>query len=172
MKSCLKSPPSTPGGSMPCTPCSSGGASPGSANVHLPCLRKTVSFCEKDDGLEEFFQADDWDRTPAPVAPKLSYECVSSESVIFARSVFPCSDDLVCGLEPSHVCAAGPSHTAHCAQKGNMCASGAGPACAHEQRSSSERTKYTHRAPSLPYASATVLSASSRTAVRVLWSAG
>ena len=33
-------------------------------------LRKSVSFCQD----EEYFEADDWDRTPAPVAPKLSYQ--------------------------------------------------------------------------------------------------
>ena len=37
--------------------------------------RKTVSFCGGDE-LEEVFFADEWDRTPAAVTPKLSYQCV------------------------------------------------------------------------------------------------
>ena len=78
MKSCLKSPHLTPASSAAGTPGGSGCASPTSTGSSCvgglpPCLRKTVSFCQKDDGLEEFYQADDWDRTPLPVAPKLSY---------------------------------------------------------------------------------------------------
>lgn len=71
MKSCLKpTPPYTPLlHSTVGTPSGSGTASPASEH---PSLRKTVSFCQEQ--LEEYFEADDWDRTPAPVAPKLSYQ--------------------------------------------------------------------------------------------------
>ncbi|PSR80377.1 hypothetical protein PHLCEN_2v6762 [Hermanssonia centrifuga] len=87
MKSCLKSPPLTPNCSLDCSPSGSGSASPGSSNIRLPCLRKQVSFCEKEGGLEEFFQADDWDRTPAPVAPKLCYQYVFSLFFCFGLGV-------------------------------------------------------------------------------------
>ncbi|KAI0698338.1 hypothetical protein BC835DRAFT_663470 [Cytidiella melzeri] len=72
-RSCLKlTPPLTPQ-PLSCagSPMASGSASPASGSVPLPPLRKTVSFCP---ALEEFFEADDWDRTPAPVAPKLCYQ--------------------------------------------------------------------------------------------------
>ena len=76
MKSCLKvTPPYTPLlDSSFGSPSGSGSASPTAESVQLPTLRKRVSFCH--DHLEEYFEADDWDRTPAPVAPKLSYQCV------------------------------------------------------------------------------------------------
>ena len=170
MKSCLKSPPSTPGGSMPCTPCNSGNASPGSEHLHLPCLRKTVSFCEKEAGLEEFFEADDWDRTPAPVAPKLSYEYVPSDSYLRCHC-FSLSFDLVCGLEPSHdVRCWTESHCPLCPERQHVRFRGRsslGTPVAFAAR----RTK-TYRAPSPPSVSATALSASSRTAVRVFWFGG
>ena len=72
MKSCLKlTPPYTPLlSSGPTTPSGSGSRSPASYNGQVPMLRKSVSFCQD----EEYFEADDWDRTPAPVAPKLSYQ--------------------------------------------------------------------------------------------------
>ena len=72
MKSCLKlTPPYTPLlTSGPPTPSGSGSRSPASSGMHTPALRKSVSFCQD----EEYFEADDWDRTPAPVAPKLSYQ--------------------------------------------------------------------------------------------------
>ncbi|KAH9933475.1 uncharacterized protein B0H18DRAFT_952006 [Fomitopsis serialis] len=65
MKSCLKSP------SPPYSPYPSAPPSPG----ERPQLQKTVSFCADDD-LEEVFEVDEWDRSPAPVTPKLSYEDV------------------------------------------------------------------------------------------------
>ena len=52
------------------TPSGSGTRSPVSGGMSTPALRKCVSFCQD----EEYFEADDWDRTPAPVAPKLSYQ--------------------------------------------------------------------------------------------------
>ncbi|GJE93263.1 hypothetical protein PsYK624_094220 [Phanerochaete sordida] len=71
VKSCLKiSPPYTPLlVSAAASPSGSGSRSP-AANGQVPVLRKCVSFCQE----EECFEADDWDRTPAPVAPKLSYQ--------------------------------------------------------------------------------------------------
>lgn len=65
MKSCLKSPtpPFSPYVSEPPTP-----------NEFIrPPLQKTVSFCA-DEELEEVFEVEDWDRSPLPVTPKLSYE--------------------------------------------------------------------------------------------------
>ncbi|KIP03439.1 hypothetical protein PHLGIDRAFT_37440 [Phlebiopsis gigantea 11061_1 CR5-6] len=74
MKSCLKvTPPYTPLlDSSFGSPSGSRSASPTADSMQLPTLRKRVSFCH--DHLEEYFEADDWDRTPAPVAPKLSYQ--------------------------------------------------------------------------------------------------
>ncbi|EPQ56688.1 hypothetical protein GLOTRDRAFT_121058 [Gloeophyllum trabeum ATCC 11539] len=76
MKSCLKhSPPSSPlsrdGGdaashSDPC--------SPRPTPSRPSYKRKSVSFC--DQGQEEVFIADEWDRTPAEVTQKLSYQDV------------------------------------------------------------------------------------------------
>ncbi|KAH9839973.1 uncharacterized protein C8Q71DRAFT_471301 [Rhodofomes roseus] len=66
MKSCLKSP--TP----PLSPYPSAPPTPGECP---PRLQKTVSFCE-DDELEEVFEVDEWDRSPAPVTPRLSYDDV------------------------------------------------------------------------------------------------
>ncbi|KAG6333454.1 hypothetical protein ID866_5635 [Astraeus odoratus] len=63
IKSCLKSSPSSSGTS---TPSSSG-------SVH-PHAKKHVAFCE--DGTEEVYEADEWDRTPAEVTQRLSYEDV------------------------------------------------------------------------------------------------
>ncbi|KAI0342952.1 hypothetical protein BDW22DRAFT_1356490 [Trametopsis cervina] len=74
MKGCLKfTPPLTPQpGSSAGSPFASGSASPASGCTPLTSsCRKTVSFCRD---LEEFFEADDWDRSPAPVAPKLCYQ--------------------------------------------------------------------------------------------------
>lgn len=73
MKSCLKlTPPLTPqSSSYANSPVASGSSSPVLGPSPLPSLaRKTVSFC--DD--QEFYEADDWDRSPAPVAPKLGYQ--------------------------------------------------------------------------------------------------
>ncbi|KAI0675979.1 hypothetical protein C8Q78DRAFT_1074934 [Trametes maxima] len=77
LKSCLKiTPPITPDLSAASSPCGSGRTSPsvgsdgglssGSGG------RKTVQF--SDNELEEVFWADEWDRTPAAVTPKLSYQ--------------------------------------------------------------------------------------------------
>ncbi|EMD38976.1 hypothetical protein CERSUDRAFT_112689 [Gelatoporia subvermispora B] len=77
MKSCLKTPPLTPCASATATPSGSGRASPThseSGSCERPLLRKTVSFC--DEELEEVYFADEWDRSPAPVTPKLSYQDV------------------------------------------------------------------------------------------------
>ncbi|OCH96383.1 hypothetical protein OBBRIDRAFT_822369 [Obba rivulosa] len=77
MKSCLKTPPPTPDVSATPTPSGSGRASPTQGECgceRAPTLRKTVSFC--DEELEEVHEADEWDRTPAPVTPKLSYQDV------------------------------------------------------------------------------------------------
>ncbi|KAI0825714.1 hypothetical protein BC629DRAFT_17249 [Irpex lacteus] len=74
MKSCLKlTPPLTPqSSSYAGTPCASGSTSPalGASPLPTPSCRKTVSFRDS----QEFFEADDWDRSPAPVAPKLGYQ--------------------------------------------------------------------------------------------------
>lgn len=66
MKSCLKSP--TP----PLSPYMAETPTPGECARHPP-LRKMVSFCA-DEELEEVFEVEDWDRSPLPVTPKLSYE--------------------------------------------------------------------------------------------------
>ncbi|KAH9893268.1 hypothetical protein C8Q73DRAFT_761074 [Cubamyces lactineus] len=78
LKSCLKiTPPITPDLSAASSPCGSGRTSPsltsdgGSSASSIG--RKTVAFCPEDD-LEEVFWADEWDRTPAAVTPKLSYQ--------------------------------------------------------------------------------------------------
>ena len=123
MKSCLKTPPTTPAGSIPCTPGGSGCGTPATASTSLHCLHKRVSFCQKDSGLEEFFEADDWDRTPAPVAPKLSYEYVfPSDSIIlrfvcFSPLCLSCAGSssrrMMSLLEPSHICIT--------TKRGNMC---------------------------------------------------
>ncbi|KAI0085791.1 hypothetical protein BDY19DRAFT_908783 [Irpex rosettiformis] len=53
------------------SPVASGSTSPVRGVSPSPMLcRKTVSFCED----QEFYEADDWDRSPAPVAPKLGYQ--------------------------------------------------------------------------------------------------
>ncbi|RPD64046.1 hypothetical protein L226DRAFT_569539 [Lentinus tigrinus ALCF2SS1-7] len=79
LKSCLKiSPPITPDLSAASSPCHSGRTSPSMASDSGSagsCCRKTVSFCS-DDSLEEVFFADEWDRTPAAVTPKLTYQDV------------------------------------------------------------------------------------------------
>ncbi|GBE86308.1 hypothetical protein SCP_0901870 [Sparassis crispa] len=71
MKSCLKSPPLSPEQSPPSSP--SGSGSP--LRYLRPHPHKTVSFCS-EDCLEEVFVADEWDRSPAPVTPRLSYQDV------------------------------------------------------------------------------------------------
>ncbi|KAI0955356.1 hypothetical protein AcW1_006963 [Taiwanofungus camphoratus] len=38
-------------------------------------MQKRVSFCE-EEALEEVHEADEWDRSPAPVTPRLSYQDV------------------------------------------------------------------------------------------------
>ncbi|KAI0630751.1 hypothetical protein C8Q77DRAFT_1075341 [Trametes polyzona] len=78
LKSCLKiTPPITPDLSAASSPCGSGRTSPdqtsdGGSSVGS-CGRKTVSFCSENE-LEEVFWADEWDRSPAAVTPKLSYQ--------------------------------------------------------------------------------------------------
>ncbi|TBU41010.1 hypothetical protein BD309DRAFT_869119 [Dichomitus squalens] len=78
LKSCLKlTPPITPDLSAAPSPCTSGRTSPSLASdIDSRCSsagRKTVSFCGGNE-LEEIFFADEWDRTPAAVTPKLSYQ--------------------------------------------------------------------------------------------------
>lgn len=51
-----------------CTPVTDGSLTPQSL------ARKNVSFCPEEDGLEEVFYADIWDRTPAEPAGHLSYQ--------------------------------------------------------------------------------------------------
>ncbi|KAI0077740.1 hypothetical protein K474DRAFT_1047976 [Panus rudis PR-1116 ss-1] len=72
MKSCLKqTPPVTPTLSTSGTPEMSRCASP---DMRPPSIRKSVSFCREEEGLEEVFEADDWDRSPTPMTPRLSYQ--------------------------------------------------------------------------------------------------
>lgn len=71
-------PPLTPDVSVPPTPSGSGRTSPRCAGLECECaspprMHKTVSFCA-EEVLEEVFIADEWDRSPAPVTPKLSYQ--------------------------------------------------------------------------------------------------
>ncbi|KAI0326987.1 hypothetical protein GY45DRAFT_46847 [Cubamyces sp. BRFM 1775] len=78
LKSCLKiTPPITPDLSAASSPCGSGRTSPtltsDGGSSASSSGRKTVAFCPEDD-LEEVFWADEWDRTPAAVTPKLSYQ--------------------------------------------------------------------------------------------------
>ncbi|EIW58303.1 uncharacterized protein TRAVEDRAFT_71943 [Trametes versicolor FP-101664 SS1] len=78
LKSCLKiTPPITPDLSAASSPCGSGRTSPaphsdGGSSVGSGG-RKTVSFCSQEE-LEEIYFADEWDRSPAAVTPKLSYQ--------------------------------------------------------------------------------------------------
>ncbi len=77
-KSCLKiTPPITPDFSAAPSPCDSGRTSPSMASdsgSSMGCFcRKSVSFCA-DDELEQVFFVDEWDRTPAAVTPKLTYQ--------------------------------------------------------------------------------------------------
>ncbi|KAE9398498.1 hypothetical protein BT96DRAFT_788300, partial [Gymnopus androsaceus JB14] len=51
-----------------CTPVTDGSLTPQSR------ARKHVCFCPEEDGLEEVFYADIWDRTPAEPARQLSYQ--------------------------------------------------------------------------------------------------
>jgi hypothetical protein len=73
MRSCLKlTPPLTPQPySCEGSPAGSGSASPARGHSPLPPCRKTVSFGPEPT---DFFEVDDWDRSPAPVAPKLCYQ--------------------------------------------------------------------------------------------------
>ncbi|KAI8985600.1 hypothetical protein BD414DRAFT_508040 [Trametes punicea] len=78
LKSCLKiTPPITPDFSATSSPCGSGRTSPSLMSDGGSSTgsggRKTVSFCSEDE-LEEVFWVDEWDRTPAAVTPKLSYQ--------------------------------------------------------------------------------------------------
>ncbi|CDO69789.1 hypothetical protein BN946_scf184766.g34 [Trametes cinnabarina] len=78
LKSCLKiTPPITPDFSAASSPCGSGRTSPSLASDGGSSTasggRKSVSFCPANE-LEEVFFADEWDRTPAAVTPKLSYQ--------------------------------------------------------------------------------------------------
>lgn len=108
IKSCLKhSPPGTPSLSVSGTPegsrCPSPPPTPSSA-------RKCVSFCPEAEGLEVVFEADDWDRSPTPMTPKLSYQCVSHRPPChpFLCSLFHCFLGGVWGgrvrptVDPSH----------------------------------------------------------------------
>ena len=62
MKSCLKSSPSH-----------SGAATPVHTDPEDTSLcKKHVAFCE--EGTEQVFEADEWDRTPAEISQRLSYE--------------------------------------------------------------------------------------------------
>ncbi|KAI0793839.1 hypothetical protein C8Q74DRAFT_1215322 [Fomes fomentarius] len=84
LKSCLKvTPPITPERSVASSPCTSGRTSPSIMSDSGSSVgsggRKTVSFCS-DDELEEVFWADEWDRSPAAVTPKLSYQFASTAS--------------------------------------------------------------------------------------------
>lgn len=62
MKSCLKS------------PSHSGSATPVDSDTDDASCKKHVAFCE--EGTEQVFQADEWDRTPAEIAQRLSYDDV------------------------------------------------------------------------------------------------
>ncbi|KAI0369780.1 hypothetical protein BV20DRAFT_979926 [Pilatotrama ljubarskyi] len=78
LKSCLKiTPPITPDLSAASSPCGSGRTSPSMGSDGGSSTgsggRKTVSFCSEHE-LEEVFFVDEWDRTPAAVTPKLSYQ--------------------------------------------------------------------------------------------------
>ncbi|KAL4252898.1 hypothetical protein ABKN59_003560 [Abortiporus biennis] len=74
IKSCLKqTPPVTPNLSAYGTPCESRSGSPEARA--LSAARKAVSFCS-DEVLEEIFEADEWDRSPAPMTPRLTYQDV------------------------------------------------------------------------------------------------
>ncbi|KAH0828824.1 hypothetical protein J3R83DRAFT_3293 [Lanmaoa asiatica] len=42
-----------------------------SPQSHIPHMKKHVAFCA--EGTEEVHEADDWDRSPVPVAPQLTY---------------------------------------------------------------------------------------------------
>ncbi|OAX37162.1 hypothetical protein K503DRAFT_801447 [Rhizopogon vinicolor AM-OR11-026] len=66
MKSCLKSSPSHSGAATPIH------TDPDTETI--PCCKKRVAFCE--EGTEQVFQADEWDRTPTEIAQRLSYEDV------------------------------------------------------------------------------------------------
>lgn len=64
MKSCIKPPPSRSGAITPVY------TDADTSSVSLS--KKHVAFSEK--GTEQVFEADEWDRTPAEVAMRLSYE--------------------------------------------------------------------------------------------------
>lgn len=87
LKSCLKiTPPITPDLSAASSPCGSGRTSPaphsdGGSSVGSGG-RKTVSFCSQEE-LEEIYFADEWDRSPAAVTPKLSYQYVLVSPFLF-----------------------------------------------------------------------------------------
>ncbi|KIJ65230.1 hypothetical protein HYDPIDRAFT_88758, partial [Hydnomerulius pinastri MD-312] len=66
MKSCLKSSPYQSG---TCTP-----TSDADDNKSLSLMKKRVAFSE--EGTEQVYEADEWDRTPAEIAQRLSYEDV------------------------------------------------------------------------------------------------
>ncbi|KAI1796744.1 hypothetical protein LXA43DRAFT_1089827 [Ganoderma leucocontextum] len=93
LKSCLKlTPPITPELSAAPSPSTSGRTSPAMVSDSGSSAdsggRKTVSFCEEDE-LEEIFWADEWDRTPAAVTPKLSYQDILELKQL--RINLPCS---------------------------------------------------------------------------------
>ena len=82
MKSCLKcstEPPRqqqqpTPYSTPPDSPSDLGSDCDGPTNVMQ--RRKSVTFCEV--GEEDIFYVDDWDRSPAAVTERLTYQCVSA----------------------------------------------------------------------------------------------
>lgn len=98
LKSCLKiTPPITPDLSAASSPCGSGRTSPaphsdGGSSVGSGG-RKTVSFCSQAE-LEEIYFADEWDRSPAAVTPKLSYQYVPVS--LFSSSGAPLFSLLCC----------------------------------------------------------------------------
>ncbi len=75
MKSCLKRSTSAPEVLYQARPGVSGDAQSKEQN------RKSVSFSE--DGEEEVFYAEDWDRSPAAVTQRLTYRCVQSNALRF-----------------------------------------------------------------------------------------
>ena len=101
LKSCIKyTPPITPELSAAPSPCDSGRTSPSLVSDSGSSVssggRKTVAWCS-DDELEEVFYADEWDRTPSAVTPKLSYQCVFPFSPLSRRrSLRFCSSRVSC----------------------------------------------------------------------------
>jgi len=72
MKGCLKLNPVNGGCYTPTPSSTSDAASTTPTQAHAQTHRKCVAFC--GDGSETVYTADEWDRTPARPARKLSYE--------------------------------------------------------------------------------------------------